>query len=53
MILQAYSLLLQNNRPSNDQIVAHMDRNLCRCSTYPRIVGAIQAAGAEMRGGKA
>ncbi len=52
MILQGYSLLLKNARPSRAQIIEHMDRNLCRCSTYSRIVEAILAAGSELRGGK-
>ena len=52
MILQGYSLLLKTARPSRAQIVEHMDRNLCRCSTYSRIVEAVQAAGTELRGGK-
>jgi aerobic-type carbon monoxide dehydrogenase small subunit (CoxS/CutS family) len=53
MILQGYSLLLKTPRPTRAQIIEHMDRNLCRCSTYPRIVEAIQAAGDELRGGRA
>jgi aerobic-type carbon monoxide dehydrogenase small subunit (CoxS/CutS family) len=53
MILQGYSLLLKNARLSRADLIRDMDRNLCRCGAYSRIIDAIQAAGAEMRGGKA
>src|SRR5262245_46463462 len=43
-IMQAAELLASNKRPTRDQIVAHMDGNLCRCGTYPRILRAIQRA---------
>ncbi|HZO48048.1 MAG TPA: (2Fe-2S)-binding protein [Xanthobacteraceae bacterium] len=43
-IMQAADLLATNKQPSREQIVAHMDGNLCRCGTYPRIVRAIQRA---------
>ncbi len=53
MILQAYSLLVKNADPSRAEIVSDMERNLCRCGAYSRIVDAIQAAAAELRGGRA
>ena len=43
-IMQAAELLARNPSPSRNQIVAHMDGNICRCGTYPRIVRAIQRA---------
>jgi isoquinoline 1-oxidoreductase alpha subunit len=46
-IMQAAALLSTNKKPSRDQIVAHMDGNICRCGTYPRIVRAIQRASRE------
>ncbi len=46
-IMQAAALLAVNKKPSRDQIVAHMDGNICRCGTYPRIVRAIQRAAKE------
>jgi isoquinoline 1-oxidoreductase subunit alpha len=46
-IMQAASLLATNKKPTRDQIVAHMDGNICRCGTYPRIVKAIQRAAKE------
>ena len=46
-IMQAAELLAKNKRPTRAQIVAHMDGNICRCGTYPRIVRAIQRAAQE------
>jgi aerobic-type carbon monoxide dehydrogenase small subunit (CoxS/CutS family) len=51
-ILNAYSLLLNNAKPTRAQIMEAMDGNLCRCGTYSRIIEAIQTAAAEMTGGK-
>ena len=48
-IMQAASLLSQNNDPTKAEIVAHMDGNLCRCMTYGRIQRAIVRAAADMR----
>ena len=44
MIMAAAALLKKNARPSRDEIVKHMDGNVCRCGTYPRIVKAIEIA---------
>ena len=46
-IMQAAELLAKTKKPSREQIVAHMDGNICRCGTYPRIVRAIQRAAKE------
>jgi len=46
-IMQAAALLATNKKPTHEQIVAHMDGNICRCGTYPRIVRAIQRAARE------
>ena len=43
-IMQAAELLATNKKPTREQIVQHMDGNICRCGTYPRIVRAIQRA---------
>jgi isoquinoline 1-oxidoreductase subunit alpha len=43
-IMQAAALLATNKKPTRAQIVEHMDGNICRCGTYPRIVRAIQRA---------
>ena len=46
-IMQAAELLAKVKKPTREQIVAHMDGNICRCGTYPRIVRAIQRAAQE------
>jgi nicotinate dehydrogenase subunit A len=51
MILNAYSLLLKNSRPSREDIIRGMEGNLCRCGAHTRIVDAIQSAAEEMKGG--
>jgi aerobic-type carbon monoxide dehydrogenase small subunit (CoxS/CutS family) len=53
MILGAYSLLYRNPQPTREEIIQGMDRHLCRCGAHVRIVEAIQAAAAEMKGGPA
>jgi isoquinoline 1-oxidoreductase alpha subunit len=47
-IMQAAELLAKTKKPSRAQIVEHMDGNICRCGTYPRIVRAIQRAAREV-----
>jgi isoquinoline 1-oxidoreductase alpha subunit len=42
--MQAASLLAKNSNPTKDEVVAHMDGNLCRCMTYSRIQKAIMRA---------
>ena len=44
MIIAAAGLLNKNPKPSREEIVKHMDGNVCRCGTYPRIVNAIEIA---------
>ena len=46
-IMQAAELLATTKSPTREQIVTHMDGNICRCGTYPRIVRAIQRAARE------
>ena len=46
-IMKAATLLEKNKNPSRADIVAHMQSNICRCGTYPRIVKAIQRAAKE------
>ncbi len=52
MIMNAYSLLLNNPRPSRSEIITQMDGNLCRCGAYMRIIQAIETA-AKQAGGSA
>jgi isoquinoline 1-oxidoreductase alpha subunit len=41
-IMQAVSLLNENPTPTDEQIIRHMDGNLCRCGTYTRVLKAIK-----------
>jgi isoquinoline 1-oxidoreductase subunit alpha len=47
-IMTAVTLLKKNSNPTREQIVQHMDGNICRCGTYAGIIRAIQRAGKEM-----
>ncbi|MGH9489993.1 MAG: (2Fe-2S)-binding protein [Terriglobales bacterium] len=42
MLIAAKALLAKNPRPNEEEIVAAMTGNICRCGTYPRIIAAIQ-----------
>ncbi|MCA3263598.1 MAG: (2Fe-2S)-binding protein [Telmatospirillum sp.] len=46
-IMQAAGLLAKNPKPTREQIVEHMDGNLCRCGSYGQIVAAVQRAARE------
>ena len=46
-IMKAAELLAANSKPSRDDIVSHMDGNICRCGTYHRIIAAIERASKE------
>jgi isoquinoline 1-oxidoreductase subunit alpha len=41
-IMQAAALLAGKQNPSRDDIIRHMDGNICRCGTYPRILRAVE-----------
>ena len=48
--IAAVELLRENDDPSDAEIRAALDRNLCRCGAHNRIVRAVLAAAAELRG---
>ena len=50
-IMQAADLLQNNPDPSDAEIVAAMNGNLCRCMAYTRIKQAIRMAAQSMAGG--
>ena len=50
MILTAVSLLHANPQPTRQQIIQGMEQNLCRCGAHARIIDAIEAAAAAMKG---
>jgi isoquinoline 1-oxidoreductase alpha subunit len=47
-IMNAASLLSKNPSPSDQEIDAAMNGNICRCGTYTRIKAAIKTASAKM-----
>ena len=50
MILETYSLLASNPKPTRDQIISGLDDNLCRCGAHVRIVKAVQDAAEALKG---
>jgi len=50
MIMSGVALLDKTPRPTHEQIVQHMNGNICRCGTYLRIIAAIQMAADQKRG---
>lgn len=48
-IMQATVLLAENPTPTDGEIDAAMQGNLCRCGTYPRIRAAIHTASAMLK----
>jgi nicotinate dehydrogenase subunit A len=49
MIMRAQALLDRNPSPSETEIRAHMEPNLCRCGTHMRILRAIRRASEVLR----
>jgi aerobic-type carbon monoxide dehydrogenase small subunit (CoxS/CutS family) len=49
MIVATVSLLKANPNPSEQEIARALDKNVCRCGTFPRIVKAIRLAAERMR----
>jgi aerobic carbon-monoxide dehydrogenase small subunit len=52
MILAAKALLDENPKPTRDEIIHHMDGNICRCTGYVPIIKAIERAADAMAGEK-
>lgn len=48
MIVSAKALLDENPNPTDAEIIAHMNGNLCRCAGYLHIVNAIRQAARQM-----
>jgi aerobic-type carbon monoxide dehydrogenase small subunit (CoxS/CutS family) len=48
-LMAAAALLSENDDPTDDEVVAAMSGNLCRCGTYPKIVRAVRHAAATLR----
>ncbi|MEJ6010928.1 (2Fe-2S)-binding protein [Novosphingobium aquae] len=43
-IMSAHALLRENAKPSESEVDAAMEGNICRCATYPKIRAAIRSA---------
>ena len=52
MIMNAYGLLRENPRPTEADIIRGMEGNLCRCSSYNRVVAAVRDAARMMSSGR-
>jgi len=53
IILSAKALLDRNPKPSRAEIVAALDRHLCRCGTHQRIIRAVERAALSIQRGSA
>jgi nicotinate dehydrogenase subunit A len=49
MVMATVGLLRTTPTPSEQDIAKVMDRNVCRCGTYPRIVRAVKLAAERLR----
>jgi aerobic-type carbon monoxide dehydrogenase small subunit (CoxS/CutS family) len=49
MVIATVALLKANPNPSEQDIARTLDRNVCRCGTFPRIVKAIGLAAERLR----
>jgi nicotinate dehydrogenase subunit A len=49
MVMAVVGLLRTNPNPTDQDIARLLDRNICRCGTYPRIVRAVRLAAERMR----
>ncbi|HEY3885985.1 MAG TPA: (2Fe-2S)-binding protein [Vicinamibacterales bacterium] len=49
MIMATVGLLKTNPNPSEQDVARLLDRSICRCGTYPRIVKAVRLAAQRMR----
>jgi aerobic carbon-monoxide dehydrogenase small subunit len=52
MVMSAADLLKHNKNPSEHEIREWLEGNFCRCTGYHNIVKSIQAAAANMSGGR-
>jgi len=51
-IMSTYALLTVNTDPSDEEIMAALEGNLCRCTGYAKILDAVRYAAQLMRGEK-
>ncbi len=49
-VVSAKALLDQNPNPTDDEIIEALKGNLCRCTSYPRMVPAVRTASQQLGG---
>jgi aerobic-type carbon monoxide dehydrogenase small subunit (CoxS/CutS family) len=52
ILISGAALLARNAKPTRADIVAALDRNLCRCGIHNRVIRAVQRAAAAMAGAR-
>jgi len=52
MVMATVALLEANPTPTDADIIRALDRNVCRCGTYPRIVKAVRLAAQRLKAGQ-
>jgi len=50
MLMDAAAFLREHSKPTREEIIRHMERNLCRCGTQQRVVEAIESVAARIGG---
>jgi len=49
MIMSSVGLLSSKSNPSSAEIIQHLQGNICRCGTHPRVMEAVQHAAKMMQ----
>jgi nicotinate dehydrogenase subunit A len=49
ILMSAKALIDRNARPSRAEVIAALDKHLCRCGAHQRILHAVERAAAELR----
>ncbi len=52
ILMSAKALLDRNPAPSRSEVVAALDKHLCRCGAHQRILRAVERAAAALRNGR-
>jgi len=52
VVVAAAALLAENDAPTEEEVRAALDRNLCRCGAHNRMVRAVLTAAADLRDGR-
>ena len=52
MIMTACGFLKDNPQPTKNDIIRGMDSNLCRCTSYERIIKAVESAARHLSSGR-